>query len=828
MGNRCARRAKPAPRLTQRRARIIGSFESSAHAIPTAIAAAVVLVAGAITVARERNSRSVWPFLALAVPMFLWMLGSTMMYLATTTPAADFWARFGTVGIVFVPTAAALFCVILAGTLGRHRRTIVAMAILSALFATTIWVSPEHIRTVHRHWWGYYPVYGWIGRGFMLFTTATMAGCLVMLWRELKRARPGSTAYKRTRLLLIGVATASLAGTDFLPTQGLNVYPVAFLPTMAFFAIVVHVTRRFHLFDITPALAGQKILETMSDALVIVDDDRVIRLVNDAALTMLGRSEQDLVGRPFLSGLNLLETRAVFDTILSGQRVRNQEMAFRRPDEDERILSISGSALRTVDGDVIAAVFVFCDVTDRRRAQDRIHFLAYNDAQTGLPNRLQCERVVSDMLARAAERDRTVTLLHLDIDRFKRINDTLGHDAGDQLLVAVADRLRTCVTENNPLSLDRPRALNGFVARLGGDEFVIALAGIDQIMQVRRVARFVLEEFARPFTIGESDVFVGTSIGIAQYPRDGSDIRQLLKAADTAMYSAKEAGRSNYKFYREDKEQSVVPEIDLEADLRRALDDDQFDVHYQPQIDFRTGAIIGCEALLRWRHPERGFVSPARFVPIAEESGLICAIGQWVLMTACRQNRAWHDMGFTGLKVAVNLSERQFVQNTLVLVASQALAKSGLPPSALELELTEGTIMRNVRDTQFTLNELRAMGIHISVDDFGTGYSSLSYLKKFPIDIIKIDRSFVDDIENATDDAAITGAIIAMARALNLDVIAEGVETDGQARVLLAKGCHLMQGYHFSRPLPSDEFTGFLKDSVPRTADGRSAEAKTA
>ncbi len=814
--------------IKERSTPIIGSYEFSLHAIPTAVAAAVVLVAGAFTVARERNSRSVWPFMAVAVPMFLWMLGSSMMYLSATEQTGDFWSRFGTVGIVFIPTVAALFCVNLADTLARHRRTIFAMGVLSALFATTIWVSPEHIRGVHRHWWGYYPVYGWVGRAFMLFTTATMAGCLAMLWRELKRARAGSTVHKRTRLLLVGVATATLAGVDFLATQGINVYPIAFLPTMAFFAIVVHVTRRFHLFDITPALAGQKIVETMSDALFIVDDDRVIRLVNESAVQMFGGSGQSLVGRPFLAGMNLLETRAVFDTIMGGQRVRNQEMAFRVGDGDERTLSVSGSALRTRDGDVIAAVFVMCDVTDRRRAQDRIRFLAYNDAQTGLPNRLQFDRVVRTMLEKAAEKQRPVTLLYLDIDRFKRVNDTLGHDAGDQLLIAVADRLRACVTTSNPLSLDRSRALNGFVARLGGDEFAIALSGIDQIMQVRRVARFILDEFARPFIVDDTDLFVSASIGIAQFPRDGTDTQQLLKAADTAMYNAKETGRSNYKFYREDMEQAVVTEIDLEADLRRALDDNQFEVHYQPQIDFRTGAIIGCEALLRWNHPERGFVSPARFVPVAEESGLICAIGQWVLMTACQQNRAWHDMGFDELKVAVNLSERQFVQNTLVLIASQALAKSGLPPSALELELTEGTIMRNVRDTQFTLNELKAMGIHISVDDFGTGYSSLSYLKKFPIDIIKIDRSFVDDIENATDDAAITAAIIAMARALNLDVIAEGVETDGQARVLLAKGCHLMQGYHFSRPLPADAFTEFLKETMPRSEDAQSLAAQSA
>ncbi len=792
----------------------LDNYALNPHAMPTALAAGAVLVATSIAAVAERGSRAIGPFIAVALSMLLWMIGSTLMYLSDTQPVAEFWSRFGTIGIVFIPAAAYRFCALQADFDPARSWTVRGLYALSTAFLLSVWLSPAHIVEVTPRWWGYYPVYGWIGQSFILFTSVTLYGSLSLLWRECRKAREGSMVHRRTRLLLAGVAIATLSGVDFLPTIGFDVYPISSVTIMALFGAMLYVVHRYHLVDITPALAGQKILETMSDALVILNDDRRIHLVNPAACTMLGRDEEALLGRQFLRGFNLLETRAIVDTVIDGGEVRDEELVFRDGDEEPRVFSLSASLLKSPYEDVLAIVIVMCDVTDRRRAEDRIHFLAYNDAQTGLPNRLQHDRKVREMLGAAAVGGETVTLFFLDVDRFKRINDTLGHDAGDALLCAVAARLEQCIRERNPLALDRPRALNGFVARLGGDEFAIALSGISQIMEIRKIAQQILDDFAEPFTVGEHDVFVGTSIGIAQFPRDGADVQTLLKHADTAMYHAKDAGRNNYKFYCEEMEADVVTHLDLEADLRRALDQGQFEVHYQPQVDFRTGEIVGSEALLRWRHPERGLVSPAEFVPLAEESGLICPIGQWVLQTACRQNRAWQDMGFANLHVAVNLSERQFLQNTLVLVASQALAKSGLDPRSLELELTEGTIMRNVRDTQFTLNELKAMGIRISVDDFGTGYSSLSYLKKFPIDVIKIDRSFVRDLESDADDGALGAAIIAMTASHTRAVIAEGVETTEQAEILLARGCHLMQGYHFSRPLPADQFTAFLRDNA--------------
>ncbi|NND61061.1 MAG: EAL domain-containing protein, partial [Gammaproteobacteria bacterium] len=573
-------------------------------------------------------------------------------------------------------------------------------------------------------------------------------------------------------------------------------------------------------FDITPALASQRIIDTMTDALVVTDDQGIIRLLNPAACILLGAAEEELVGSKFRPGLQLQRDPETQFRLSQGETLRDVETRYRHPSGDTRTLSMSASVLSENDRQ-LAFIHVLCDITARKEAEERIRFLAYNDGLTKLPNRLFFDERLSATLHEARRCNKNVTVLFLDVDRFKRINDTLGHDAGDELLCAVANRLSVLLEDTGVISLDHSRAMGGILARLGGDEFALALDDVTQIMEIRRAAQSIVDAFAEPFTIGDQDVFVGTSIGIAQFPRDGDDVHQLLKNADVAMYHAKDAGRNCYKFYNDSMTQVTMSRLDLESDLRKALDLGEFEVHYQPQVDIRTGRIFGAEALLRWKNKDRGMISPAEFVPLAEETGLIIPIGQWVLQEACDQARKWHDAGITNFKVAVNLSERQFRQNTLVLAVSQALAKSGLDPAALELELTEGTIMRNAEDTVFTLSELKAMGMHISVDDFGTGYSSLSYLKRFPIDVIKIDRSFVMDICEDADDAAITASIIAMARSLKRDVIAEGVETIAQAHALRDRGCNFMQGYLFSKPVNAATMTNLLETNATDTSDAK-------
>ena len=793
-----------------------GSYAFSVHAVPTAMLALAILAAGAVTVLRAGRSRASLPFAALMAAALLWMWGASMVHLSADAGAAGFWARIATSGLVFLPAAALAFTLTLIGRRTAVRGWLAGSAVISSAFLASAWVSPQHIAGVAEYWWGYHPRYGAIGWLFVIYSGLALTACLYWSWRS--RGAAGSAARRRVDLLLTGLGVAAFSALDYLAAAGVAVYPIGFAPLSVLFAVLAFLTWRHSLPDITPALASQRIIDTMTDALVVTDDQGRIRLTNPAACDLLGAGADELANSLFQPGAQLQrdpETRA---RLHAGETLHDVETCFRRPDGETRTLNMSASLL-SGNGAVLACVYVLSDITARRQAEERIRFLAYNDALTKLPNRLYFDERLGKLLDEAGRAGRSVTVLFLDIDRFKRINDTLGHDAGDELLCAVANRLSCLLVDHDIVSLDHSRPMGGILARLGGDEFALALDDVTQIMEVRRAAQSVIDAFMEPFTLGDQDVFVGTSIGIAQFPRDGSDVHQVLKNADMAMYHAKDAGRNCYKFYNDSMSQVTLSRLDLEADLRKALDRGQFEVHYQPQVDIRTGRIFGAEALLRWHHPERGAISPADFVPLAEETGLIIPIGQWVLQEACTQTKAWHDAGFINFKVAVNLSERQFRQNTLVLAVSQALARSGLDPAALELELTEGTIMRNAEDTVFSLSELKAMGMHISVDDFGTGYSSLSYLKRFPIDVIKIDRSFVQDICDDPDDAAITASIIAMARSLKRNVIAEGVETMAQAHALRDRGCNFMQGYLFSKPVDSQSMGKLLEINAVETSD---------
>ncbi len=437
---------------------------------------------------------------------------------------------------------------------------------------------------------------------------------------------------------------------------------------------------------------------------------------------------------------------------------------------------------------------------ERKRADERLAYLAHYDAVTSLPNRALFRDRLTRALARADRNERSVALMFLDLDRFKAINDTLGHDAGDVLLKSVAERLVSGLRRVDT------------VARLGGDEFAVILEGIRRPEEAATVAQKLLTAMARPFTLDGQEVFVGLSVGIAMYREGGEDAKTLIRNADAAMYRAKEQGRNNFQFYKPEFNIQVLERLALESSLRRALEREAFLLYYQPQVDLASGRIIGMEALLRWQHPERGLMSPAEFIPVAEETGLIVPIGEWVLRQACTQNRAWQAAGLPPVRVAVNLSARQFRQRALAGTIARILNETGLDPQYLELELTESLLMENTQASSSILAELKAMGLQIAIDDFGTGYSSLSYLKRFPIDTLKIDQSFVAEITTDPDNAAIVIAIIALAHSLRLKVIAEGVETEDQLAFLRAQRCHMSQGYLFCRPLPAEALTPWLRE----------------
>jgi diguanylate cyclase (GGDEF)-like protein len=442
---------------------------------------------------------------------------------------------------------------------------------------------------------------------------------------------------------------------------------------------------------------------------------------------------------------------------------------------------------------------------EKTRADERIEYLASHDSLTGLPNREMFNEMLHYAISAAQRHQRQFAVLFIDLDRFKVINDSLGHDAGDVLLVEVASRLRGALRSSD------------VVARLGGDEFVVILEETAERGDVERIAHNLLSVLSQPLQLSGHECHTTASIGIAMYPLDGSDAQTLTKNADMAMYLTKEDGKNGVRFFNKEIRTQSIERLTLETALRRALDRNQFALHYQPKVDMATGQITGVEALLRWTHPELGVLPPSQFIPLAEETGLIVPIGRWVLKEACAQNMAWQRRGLRPVSMAVNLSPRQFGDEHLLQDVDEALAASGMSPVLLQLEVTESMVMRNVSRAVKVLDAIQSRGIRLAIDDFGTGYSSMSLMKQFPIDTIKIDRSFVRDLPKDSEDQAIAQAIISMGKALGMTVIAEGVETVEQEAFLRSHACDEMQGYLFSKPVPPQQLAELLRPA-PRTA----------
>ncbi len=529
----------------------------------------------------------------------------------------------------------------------------------------------------------------------------------------------------------------------------------------------------------------------------------------------LGRNPADMIGktRRELPGNVFSEEEWNAHQALLDARQPFYDFTFKRitSEGETHWVSVSGRPIFDAHGNFKGYRGVGKDVTDSKFAEERIQYLAYHDDLTTLPNRSSFNRFLNHGIRHAHRHGTGLAVLFIDLDRFKNINDTLGHEGGDLLLQEVGERLKHCVRQSDT------------VARLGGDEFVVLLEDLGEPERVAVVARKILADIARPFDIHAQEIRVTASVGISIYPEDGEDEQTLMKRADIAMYHAKQEGRNNYQFHTALMETHSFERVALESGLRGALDRGEFQLHYQPKVEIKSGRITGVEALIRWRHPDLGEVSPVRFIPIAEETGLIVPIGEWVLRTACLQNKAWQDEGLPHLCVAVNLSVRQFSHEDLLVDIASTLEETGLDPACLELEITESMIMHNVDKAVQLLVKLKAMGVRLAIDDFGTGYSSLSNLKRFPLDTIKVDRSFVCDIPSNTDDMAITSAIIAMGRSLGLTVVAEGVETREQIDFLREHACDEFQGYYFSKPIDGRKVGELLRSR--HRGDGKRALA---
>ena len=482
--------------------------------------------------------------------------------------------------------------------------------------------------------------------------------------------------------------------------------------------------------------------------------------------------------------------------------VRGVELQVYRRDRTTKWVLLTMQAVYDSEDKVLFLEGTVEDITDRRRAEERVQFLAYYDALTELPNRTLLQDRLTKALAGARRRNEKLAVLFLDLDRFKIINDSLGHSVGDLLLQEVAERLRKWAREQDT------------VARIGGDEFVLALTTIKDVPDAAVAAERIMDAMTSEFVLQGRSFTVNCSIGISIFPEHGVDSETLIKNADAAMYSAKESGRNTFRFFSADMNAQVMERMMLEHDLRLAIDKNELFVVYQPQMDIESGQVVGLEALLRWQHPELGLVSPDRFIRVAENSGLIIPIGEWVLRTACTDARKWQDEGLPAVPVAVNVSAVQFRQDSFRQMIRRVLQTTGLAPQYLELELTESLLLSNADVTLSILQGLKGMGVRLAIDDFGTGYSSLTYLRQFPVNKLKIDRSFIRDVAVNPDDAAITRAIISMAKDLNLRVIAEGVEDENQMSFLRAHHCDEVQGYYFSKPLTA----GNVADKLRATA----------
>jgi len=551
-------------------------------------------------------------------------------------------------------------------------------------------------------------------------------------------------------------------------------------------------------------------VEQTADSVLITDRRGVIEYVNPAFERTTGYTRDEAIGQtPNLvkSGRQGKSFYAeMWKTILTGQ-VFSDVFVNRRKDGSYYFEEKTITPLKDGQGQVTHFVSTGKDVTERMEVQEQLQFLAQHDSLTELPNRLLLLDRLKQSLARARWHERLVAVLFVDLDRFKTINDTLGHEIGDRLLQQLAGRFSRAVREGDTVS------------RFGGDEFVILLDDVASSNDVSQVAQKVLDALVAPFTVDHHQLYITASIGISLFPNDGEESGALLKYADTAMYRAKDAGRNNYQFYSADMSARAFERLALETSLRNALERQEFVLHYQPQIDAVSGQIFGVEALLRWRHPDLGLVTPAEFISLLEETGLIVPVGEWVLQTAWAQLRTWHAAGWRDLRLSVSLSPRQVQAPGLVNLVGHSLDGLSDNPHRLELEITEGVLVQHEPKTLATLEDLRGLGVRLAIDDFGIGYSSLSYLRRFPIDSLKVDRSFVRDIPVDPDDCAITTTIIAMAQSLRMEAIAEGVETAEQRDFLLSRGCRLMQGFLFGRPQTADEIGELLargNAAVPR------------
>ncbi|HEV8239503.1 MAG TPA: EAL domain-containing protein [Thermoanaerobaculia bacterium] len=766
------------------------------------LVAAAVLGLGLWVAIRERWKAVGLQFAALAFLVSIW-LGCAGFVLLTADPAAaTAWARASYLGVALIPAAIYHFT---ARLLGRHReqqRTVALLWAAGFLLAALTQATGLVVQGIGYHSWGHFTLLAPPAVGVVVLYLGVLLSVFALFAREL-RSPEGGPHRSRAAAFCLAFGIASFGVLDFLPSFGWDVPPLGMLPVAAAMVMVALAILRFRLVDVTAGFAADKILETLQGAVLVCDLDERIRVANPAACVLLGYRRAELLG---LRLLDVIETPrnvgTASDTLMRGGIVRDRPMIWRRRDRSRVEVEVSVSMMRDELGAPAGMVFVAGDISDRDRAA-QIEYQAFHDPLTGLPNRTAFTDRLETRLATAGLRGARLAVLFLDLDGFKLINDSLGHGAGDRVLQTLARRLRRAVRDGD------------LVSRFGGDEFTVLLE-IGKAEDAEAVAQKLLSAVSEPCTVEGERLFVTASLGVALYPENGDDPEALVRNADASMYAAKELGRNNYQFCGHGLSERARTRLQLEAQLRQALAENEFELHYQPIVELSSGLVVGVEGLLRWNRDGELWL-PDRFLPVAEQTLLIRPIGDWVLRTACAQGVAWQER-FGSFRIAVNVSSHHLAQPGIVDQIASLLDASGMPAHRLELEITEGTAMKDPERTREVLVRLKELGVRLALDDFGTGYSSLSYLQQFPLDTVKIDRTFVATLGQARGGLAIIRATLAMAQSLGLRVTAEGVETTMQLELLRELGCHYAQGFGLGMPMPPAELEKMVRHGGRRRA----------
>ena len=778
-------------------------FEFTPFALPLLAAAAMTLVLARYAWVRRRLPGAL-AFSVLMLGLAAWSVAYALVISATDLGTKMLWYRVEFLPVATVTIAFALFVAQYAGWSDALRPSIICLLLVEPL-VTGAFVWTNDVHGLMWPTWGMHQAPGFLaldvtfGRWYwanLLYEYLSVLGGSIALALALSRHRR-----------LYRMQAASLVLGALAPVVGSMIYTAGIVPSLdlAPFAFTLSGVFwwwgliRYRVLDVAPVatpVALESVFEGMVDAVVVLDAADGIVKLNPAAVQILCGNGQHTTGQSLVA---LLMQSLPDDVVADPAQSARSEIAFGEH-QFRREFDLRVSPLRHRNGTLAGRILALRDVTDRKRAEEALAHQAQHDALTGLPNRALLRDHLDRSYQSAVGEGRLVALLFLDLDNFKMVNDSLGHAVGDDLLVSVAERLQGCLRSGD------------LAARLGGDEFAVFLTGCASIRAVQDVATQITEALGQPFTVGGAEVVLGASTGIAMSGPGMHAPEELLQNADAAMYAAKALGKGRFAFFEDEMRRTAQARLVLETDLRRALAHQEFEVYYQPIVDLRSGRVSGSEALVRWNHPERGLVPPLEFIPLCEEIGLIVPLGEWVLREACTALQSWreHWVGRTAPTVSVNLSPRQLQQPDLVERVATILRETGVEPASLVLELTESALLENSTTTLAALDGLHRCGLRLAIDDFGTGYSALSYLQRFPISVLKIDRAFVQGLGRSGQQSALVRAILALAQALGLSVVAEGIETSDQREQLQALGCDFGQGYLFGRPEPRQAFDTLL------------------